>query len=236
MLTDGNDLWQVGDERSYRIESDALDLELVGMVGYGGVAPWVESAGVVARGRLAVTTRVSGSGAAGSPLQLTTTVVDDSGRAPLEAVHTHVQWLRNGVPVIGRTGDRFYSSADDYGQQVWARVEASGSSYETTTVESARTTIPGRTAASPHVAVKLRSSKPRTVRAVITVTAPGVVPAGTVTITRGPRVVGKGTLAGGRVTVVLKRQKPGKARYRVSYSGGVNVLPGLGGASVTVRR
>lgn len=189
--------------------------------------------GTIAPGRLTLNPTLTGGRAVGDRLSVAASVVDDSGLAPLTPVTTSVQWLRDGVAIPGATAASYQLTAADAGRQVAARLTGSAPAYDTTTASSAAVAVSALPAT-----VRAQSSSPRsrTVRLVVTVTAPGVAPSGTVTVRRGTTKVGTATLRSGRATLVLKRQKPGKARYTVTYGGGSGAAAAQTSLKVVVKR
>lgn len=164
---------------------------------------------------------VSGTVASGQTLTATTGTW---------SVHTQTTfdttWLRDGVPV--GSGPSYVVRPADAGATLQARVTATNRSRSAQAVS-----IPagvGRLATT--VAARGRSPRSRTVRLVVTVSAAGSPPAGTIDIKRGSRVVKhQVALVGGRVVVQLRKQPHGRQRYTVSYGGSAQALPG----AVTVR-
>ena len=63
----------------------------------------------------------------------------------------------------------------------------------------------------------------------------GVEPTGEVTVRRGAKVVGRGSLSGGVLVLTLKKQRPGRTTYTVSYAGAVGIETGTAKVKVKVR-
>nr|WP_281386079.1 Ig-like domain repeat protein [Nocardioides luti] len=71
---------------------------------------------------------------------------------------------------------------------------------------------------------RVRVGKP--VKATVTVSAPGLVPSGTVRVVEGKRTVATGVLSAGRVVVsVTRKLGPGKHTFTVTYPGSTTVAP-----------
>lgn len=110
----------------------------------------------------------------------------------------------------------------------------SGSASPTTTPTSTPTstptnppTTPAATPVAASVTEKVAKKVKHTakVKLVATVTAPGVVPTGTVTVLDGKKALASKTLGGGKATFKLKKLKRGKHKITTTYSGSSTVGP-----------
>lgn len=201
----------------------------------------VERAGYAAReftaGSVAVTrgrpltadgpVRVSGTPKVGQRLSATAPGV--RGATTADPYTTRIEWLRDGA-VVG-TGATYAVTAADAGHKLTARLVAAGAAYETLTVASDAVTA---AKATPALAVKAKAKRGQ-VRLSLTATAPGTSADGKVVVKRGKKVVGKGTLRNGKLTLTLKKQKPGKVSYVVTYAGNAGVAPAKATVKVRVR-
>lgn len=176
---------------------------------------------------------VAGAAVVGQRLTASLAPVTAEGAGPLAPYASSVEWLRDGQPIPGATAATYVPSAADAGRAISVRQTLSGAGYETAVRASAPVRV---AAATPSVTAAARSPKARTVRITVTVAAPGLAPDGTVTVHRGARKVGTAVVRAGTVTLTLKRQRPGRARYTVQYAGGPGVAAGSATAVVKVRR
>jgi hypothetical protein len=130
------------------------------------------------------------------------------------------EWLRDGVVVS--TGATRVLTPADAGRSLVARVTATYG----LAVTSASSTARAVSRLATTTTAKGRSTKPKRVKIKALVSASGLTPTGTVTILRGRKVVRSGVaLVGGRVTVVLRGQRSGRARYVVRFDGATQTLP-----------
>ena len=140
------------------------------------------------------------------------------------------QWLRDGNPVTGATAATYLLGPADAGRRMSVLVTGSAPGYET----ERRTSAPGVpvAAATPALTAKAKALRKQRVRVTVQVGGVnGVVPAGTVTVNRGAKRVGSGTLTDGALVLTLKKQRPGKVTYTVTYAG----TAGIEAATVTVK-
>lgn len=102
----------------------------------------------------------------------------------------------------------------------------SGSTSPTSTPTNPPTT-PAATPVAASVAEKVAKKVKHTakVKLVATVTAPGVVPTGTVTVLDRKKRLATKTLTGGKATFKLKKLKKGKHKITTTYSGSSTVAP-----------
>jgi hypothetical protein len=139
-------------------------------------------------------------------------------------------WLRDGVAV--GTGSSYAVRLGDIGHALRIRVTATNGLTESQAASAAR--VVGRVASV--VSARGRSPRHRTVKLVVTATAPGLTPTGTLTVRRGAKVVTRTvTLVGGRAVVVLRKQPVGTKRYTVLYGGSAQTLPSAATVKVRVR-
>jgi hypothetical protein len=134
------------------------------------------------------------------------------------------QWLRDGVPIPGATAHVYSPGVGDVGRAISVRVTGARQQYAGAATVSAATVRVAKIAASASASVKARGKK--RVRVTVTVRTPGIATTGTVTVKRGSKVVARGKrLKNGRVTINLSRQKKGRTRYTVVYSGSNTAEP-----------
>ena len=144
------------------------------------------------------------------------------------------QWLRDGVPVTGATAATYLLGPADAGRRMSVLVTGSAPGYET----ERRTSALGVpvAAATPVLTAKAKALGKKRVRVTVQVGGvSGVVPAGTVTVSRGAKRVGDGTLTDGTLVLTLKKQRPGRATYTVTYAGTAGIEAGTVTVKVRVR-
>jgi hypothetical protein len=123
-------------------------------------------------------------------------------------------WLRDGVPI--GAGQTHVVVAADAGRSLQARVTATYG-LAVTHADAAPRTVDRVTSTAT---LSAAARKHRRVTLTVSVSAPGLAPTGTVDVVRGDKVVKHAVaLVDGRVVVKLKRQRPGRQRYSVVYSG-----------------
>ncbi|MET0767845.1 MAG: hypothetical protein ABWY50_09390, partial [Aeromicrobium sp.] len=133
------------------------------------------------------------------------------------AVVTSRQWLRNGVPIPGATGQQHQVTQADLGSTLSVRVTGSGHRLEPQTVDSA-----------PSGVVRWNSkvtasSKPGRKKATLTIapTSYGGKPTGTVTIKLRNKAVRTVRLRNGKARVTLKLKR--KQKYDLFYNGSATI-------------
>jgi len=180
---------------------------------------------------------VAGTPQVGEQLTATVPTFTPSGAAAATPFSVAVEWLRDGTPVA--TGTAYRLVAADAGHRMSVRVTASGPGYDTVRVVSADT---GAVVAAPGPAVQastarlvLKALGKGRVRATITVTAGAIRPSGKVTLRRGAGKARSVRLTNGRAVVVLKKQRPGRAVYALTFGGGAGVSAAKATAKVRVR-
>ena len=139
------------------------------------------------------------------------------------------QWLRDGQPIEGATGDRYTVTVDDIGTSLSVMVTASKDGFANGIAEAAAVTVDklgSKVAASTNRTVVWGN---QTVKVEARVTIPevnGVELTGEVTILDGGRMVGTATLdSGGRASVTLDNLSRGLHWITVEYSGS-NLIDG----------
>jgi hypothetical protein len=140
---------------------------------------------------------------------------------PGEPAIVAYQWLRGGTPIGGATQPTYRLVAEDVGSQVAVRITATRppeEGYEPVVLVS----VPGPAVgqASAAVSAKAKAKGERKVKLTVTVSVPGLDPSAPVTVTRGGKVVARGTVtSSGRLVLTLKRQPKGKVTWTVAYAG-----------------
>jgi hypothetical protein len=142
-------------------------------------------------------------------------------------------WKRDGVAIPGATTASYVASPADVGHAVAVTVTATAAGFQSASATSAPVSVsaapdPGLTTAT--VAGTFKAKKHGKVKLTVTVSAPGKSATGEVTVSRGGKVVGRGTLLNGRVVVTLKKQPAKRLTYVLSYAG----APGIAPATATV--
>ena len=176
------------------------------------------------------TLRVSGVARVGGVLQATVPKIRTASGATA-TIATRVTWLRDGVPMA--VGTRYVVKAADAGHRISARLTASSAGFPSLTSTSAPTAVVAK--AVPVLRATSNALSRHRVRLTITATAPGAVVTGPVVVKRGAKVVARGTVRNGRLTLMLTKQKVGRATYVVTYAGGAGVITGRAVVKVTVR-
>ena len=202
---------------------------------------WLSGATDVVRGRaleVVGTLTVAGDARAGALLTARPPVV----RTPLptragdQATLAH-QWLRDGAPIGGATQASYKLAAADVGHRVTVRVTATRpdpEGYAPVVLTSAGGPVVAK--AAPVLSAKAKAKRGGKAKVVVTVSAPGLDPAGAVTVTRGRKVVGRGTVgASGQLTLTLARQPKGKVTWTVTYAGSDGVAPATVKVSARIR-
>lgn len=128
------------------------------------------------------------------------------------------QWLRDGVPIPGATAHTYGPGVDDIGRALSVHVTGARQQYASAVTVSGATATVAKLPAGVSAMGKARGKK--RVRVTVTVRTPGVATTGTVTIKRGSKIVARNkAVKNGRVVVDLTRQKKGRTKYTVAYSG-----------------
>ncbi|CAM3412929.1 Ig-like domain repeat protein [Nocardioides dubius] len=147
-------------------------------------------------------------------------------------------WLRDGEPITfagpggvtqAATGPDYVVSKQDLGTAISVRVTASQAGFPSGSAESTTLWVPGGQEPPAKVAstltvsaAKARAGKRATVQ--VRVSAPGRSATGTVTIRRDQKVVGRGTVRAGKVSIRLKAfKKVGRHKLRAIYTGSATV-------------
>lgn len=188
-------------------------------------AVWVTDPSDVVVGRkldVAGVPTVSGVLRAGSVLAAQApTVREPVENRPGDPAAIAYQWLRGGTPIAGATQVTYRLSAEDVGRQVTVRITATrppAEGYEPVVLTSSPG--PAVVKATPEVTGKAKAKGKRKVKLTVAVSVPGLDPSAPVTVKRGSKVVGKGTMtSAGRLVLVLKRQPKGKVTWTVLYAG-----------------
>ncbi|GAA3525442.1 hypothetical protein GCM10022234_23110 [Aeromicrobium panaciterrae] len=213
----------VGTGPTLNVPASAVGHQIVAQVysqkaGYEPGVAVSEATAVVVPGTLTTTagSQLTGTARAGQTLRGTPATFSP------EPYGTTYRWLRNGLPIAGATAATYKLTASDVGKKVTFRTVASHEGYAAAVSDSASTATVAK--ALPSVAARAYARGNRRVRITIAVTAPGLTPTGKVTIKRGSTVVVRDRwLVGGRVTINLTKQKKGKTRYTIIYSGSSSV-------------
>jgi len=151
-----------------------------------------------------------------------------SGGAP---VATTLQWLRDGVPIVGATGATYLVMPVDMKHRITLRMTSTGdpASYDALVAETAPG--PAVVKAKPTVRVKAKVKKKRKVQLVLTVAAGELKPGGKVVVKRGKKVVARGKVRAGKLTLKLKPQPKGRLKLTVRYAG----VKGVAKSTVVVK-
>ena len=137
-------------------------------------------------------------------------------------------WKRDGVAVPGATGASYGLGPADAGHAISVTVTGSAAGYKSAEASSQGVAV---AAAQPTLQATIKAKGKRKVTITVQVSAPGLDTSGPITISRGGKVVGRGTVQGGKAVITLKKQPvKKKVTYVVSYGGGAGVAP----AQVTV--
>ena len=126
----------------------------------------------------------------------------------------------------------------DAGHAVAVTVTASAAGFRSASATSAAVAVaaaPDTSVMKATVAAAFKAKRHGTVRLTITVSAPGTTATGEVTVRRGGKVVARGSLVGGRLVVILKKQPAKRVTYALSYSGAQGISPATGKVSGKVR-
>jgi hypothetical protein len=169
---------------------------------------------------------VSGVMRAGSVLTAQPpTVREPVENRPGDPASVAYQWLRGGTPIAGATQATYRLSAEDVGRQVTVRITATrppAEGYEPVVLTSSPG--PAVVKATPEVTGKAKAKGKRKVKLTVAVSVPGLDPSAPVTVKRGSKVVGKGTMtSAGQLVLILKRQPKGKVSWTVLYAGSQGV-------------
>lgn len=208
----------------------ASDLTSVSTDAASSSAETIGSAGVeIAKLGAAVATKapsISGTARVGSVLTA------DPGTWNVAGLQFSYQWLAGGVPVAGATQATYRVPASSAGAPVSVRVVASKPGYEDAAAVVASATI-AKASTKTSLSVKDRSIKRgQKLRTTVKVSAPGVVPTGTLTYKyRGQTVRQRVTLVDGKAEVEFRPSVVGRHTLRVTF------VPskGFGGSAATTK-
>ena len=152
------------------------------------------------------------------------------------AVIAH-QWLRDGTPIAGATAPTYRLTPADVGHRVTVRLTATRppeEGYEPVVLVS--TPGPAVGQAAPALTATAKAKRDRKVKLTIAVSAAGLDPSAPVTVTRGGKVVARGSVTpSGRLVLTLKRQPKGKVTWTVTYAGSLGVATGTVKVTAKVR-
>ncbi len=155
--------------------------------------------------------------------RLTATVPGVAGPSGPVAATLGYAWKRDGVAVAGATGASYALAPADAGHAISVSVTGSATGFKSAEAASQGVTV---SAATPTLHASLKAKGKRKVVITVLVTAAGLDTSGPVTVTRGGKVVGRGTVHGGKLVITLKKQPARKkVTYVVSYGGGAGVAP-----------
>lgn len=142
----------------------------------------------------------------------------DPGTWNIAGLQFAYQWTAGGVAISGATQANYRAAASDAGAPVSVQVVASKTGYEDG-MSSATSGSIAKASTKTSLTVDDRSIKPgRKLVATIKVTAPGVVPTGTLTFTyRGKTVRQRVTLVGGKATVTFRPSVRGRHTLRATF-------------------
>jgi hypothetical protein len=180
--------------------------------------------------QLAGAPTLSGAPVAGQQLTATAPAVTDEN-GPVQAVLSW-SWQRDGLAVPGN-GSTYALTAADAGHVITATVlaEAAGHTSASATSAGVRVAPAQQPDVIPGLAAKLKAKKQGKVKLTVSLTAQGASTDGiAVTVKKGSKTVGTGTVRGGRVVITLKKQKAGRATYTVTSA----AASGVAAASVRV--
>lgn len=191
-----------------------------------GTSPASNALGPVIRGEIEVVepATATGTGRYGSALAISSVEPTTSNTT------TAITWLRDGVAIPGATGADYQLGVDDVGHRIAATLEISKPGWTTyrQTFDFGLVTTPSKLTATA-------TGKPRAALVAVSVTAPGAVPEGLVTVRIGKHAV-MGTLVDGAVTVRVPGLNPGKRHVKVEYAGTDVVDAAKWGGPVRVTR
>ncbi|KQX74830.1 MULTISPECIES: cohesin domain-containing protein [Aeromicrobium] len=155
---------------------------------------------------------ISGTARVGSVL------AGDPGRWDVDGLQFAYQWSVAGVPVAGATGPTFRVPASAAGDSVTLGVTASRTGYETGTA-TASSAVVARASTRTSLSASPRTLKPgRKLTTKVRVSAPGVVPTGTLTYTyRGRTVRQRVALVDGRATITFRPEVGGRHTLAVRF-------------------
>ena len=181
--------------------------------------------------RLAGNPTIGGTARVGERLTATPPAVSGPN-GPVTATLAYA-WKRDGVAIPGATAASYVAAPADAGHAVAVTVTATAPGFQGASATSAPVTVAAAQSpvATSTVTASFKARKHGKVKLTITVTAPGVTPAGEVTVTRAGKVVGRGSLVNGRVVVSLKKQPAKRLTYVLSYAGTQGIAPATGKVS-----
>ncbi len=142
----------------------------------------------------------------------------DPGTWDVAGLRFAYQWSVAGAPVAGATGATFKVPASAAGSQVTLAVTASKAGYEDASA-TASTSAVAKASTRTSLSAKPRTLKPgRKLTTTVRVTAPGVVPTGTLTYTyRGTKVRQRVAVVDGRATVTFRPEVLGRHTLKVIF-------------------
>lgn len=162
------------------------------------------------------------------------TAIPPTWTADGASVRYRYQWLRNGRSVAGATGATYHLALADVAATIAVRVSGSAPTAPDRVGTSAALRV-GR--AKPIVTARAKGAK-RAATIRVAVSVPGLARAdidGRLVVTSGGRRVGKAKVINGKANVKVKRQRPGKRAYRVTFVTSRHFQAATGRASATVR-
>jgi hypothetical protein len=178
--------------------------------------------------RLSGAPTVSGTPTAGQ--RLTATPPAASGPASASFGYT---WTRDGAPIAGASAASYALTAADAGHSVGVTVTATAAGFESATASSPGVSVG---AAVPSLSARFQAKRHGKVKLTISLTAPGLATDGVVvTVKKGAKTVGTGTVRGGRVVITLKRQPAKRTTYTLTSTAGAGLSPATVRVSGKVR-
>jgi hypothetical protein len=137
-----------------------------------------------------------------------------------ERATSSYQWLRDGIPVAGADGATYTVTAADAGHDLAVRATATRAGYATATATSPAVHAALVTSGTSATLRRPRIMRDQKARIVVTVTAAGATPAGTVVVLDRGRVVHSATLTGARrLVLAVPHLRPGRRVLTVRYQG-----------------
>ncbi|SFM50180.1 hypothetical protein [Pimelobacter simplex] len=213
----------VGHDATYRAGPDDVGATLRARLTYAAAGYTPRSQETAARGPVTGGLVVSAAPRITGPARVGATLSATPGAYAPAATGSSRQWLRDGLPIAGATGRSYRLTAADAGHRVVVRETGVRAGWDGVAAESAATAPVLRAVATGRATATVRK---RTVRLRVALTAPGVVPTGSVVVRRGGTAVrGTWTLRNGVAEIVLRKQPRGRQRYAVRYAGDAAVAP-----------
>ena len=135
--------------------------------------------------------------------------------------------------IPGATGASYDLGPADAGHAVSVTVTGSATGYRSAESSSQGVRV---AAATPTLRASMKAKGKGRVTVTVQVGAAGLDTSGPVTVSRGGKVVGRGTVRAGTLVLSLKHQKAArKVTYVVAYAGGAGVAPARAKVSGRVR-